>query len=153
MKLFDGLYSYEIVLLFMGILLFCAALAVLIHRAKNGKSLVGIMPMFLVTVIMVGYPSIQKFKIGKNGLEIETKVSEYSKATGAQAEAIMSTLRSRLAEIEPRPIKNPDIQLAIAKAQVTLGEKEKALSTLNGVLYNRPDFKEARNLKNAIAPP
>ena len=44
-------------------------------------------------------------------------------------------------------------QVSIAKAQDAIGDKNKALSTVNKVLSKRPDFREALKLHDKLSPP
>ncbi len=150
MTFFDGLFTYEIILLVLGVVLFCVLLVVLIYQVKNSKRLGGLVPLFLVVVVMIAYPSIQKIKVGSDTIEVEKLTKDLKAAQGAQTESVSMTLRSRLAEIEQRPIRDADTQLAIARAQAAIGERNKALTSITKVLRVKPGSAEAHTLQKEL---
>jgi len=62
-----GLYTGEVVLLVLGVALFIVLLGALRNALAAGKSYAGLLPFFLVTIAMIGYPSIKSIQY-KNGI-------------------------------------------------------------------------------------
>lgn len=102
---------------------------------------------------MIGYPSITKIRINENGFEMEKLTNRYASASGLEAERIREDIRKNLKKIESRPIVSSDMQITIARAQAAIGEKEKALSTVNKILHKKPNLAEAVKLHRKLSSP
>jgi sensor histidine kinase YesM len=148
MQLFEGLLFYEIVLLGLGVLLFLVLLGLLIYSIINKRDIKVLALFFAISIIMIGYPSIQKIKFNEGVVEIEkrTRALEQNPAdTTAQRE-----LKERLAEVEKRPIFTPNTSVKIAEGQIIVGESEKALKNVNTALKEKPDDLKALRLRTKI---
>jgi hypothetical protein len=124
MHLFEGLLSYEIVLLVLGVLLFLALLFLLIFCVITKRSYVGIVPLFLVCIIMLGFPSIQKIKFDNGVLEIE-KLTKKVEQNPTNVEA-KRELEAKLQKIEGKEISNPSTLRILEKAYTVVGDSPKA---------------------------
>jgi hypothetical protein len=62
MTTFAGLFWYEIVLLALGVMLFVVLLNALRSALAAGRSYAGLLPFFMLTIVMVGYPSIKSIQ-------------------------------------------------------------------------------------------
>jgi len=71
LKTIDGLYFHELVLLVLGILLFIAILVLLIIFAIQKRPLKELVIFLFVSVIMIGYPSIQKIVYDNGVITVE----------------------------------------------------------------------------------
>ena len=119
MKFFDGLYNYEIILLGLGAILFFVLLFVLILLVVKNRPIKVVIPLFLVAIIMMGFPGIQKIKYDNGVFELE----KWTKAAQENPEdqVVQEELASKLAAIQARPVKRPATLKTIQKAQLTLG--------------------------------
>lgn len=132
MHLFEGLLSYEIVLLALGMLLFLVLLFLLIFCVITKRSYVGILPLFLVCIIMLGFPSIQKIKFDNGVLEIEKltkKVEQNPRNIEAKRE-----LETKLKQIEGKEISTPSTLRILEKAYTVVGDSPKATIYRNKIL-------------------
>jgi hypothetical protein len=127
MKFFDGLHNYEVILLGLGALLFFVVLFVFIFLVVKNRPIKTVIPLFLVAIIMIGFPGIQKIKFDNGVLEIErlTKAAQEN----PEDQTVQEELESKLATIQARPIERQATLNTINKAQLTL-EKIRTLTPL-----------------------
>jgi tetratricopeptide (TPR) repeat protein len=142
MSFFQGLYSYEIVLMVLGVILFVALLVLLIIGRK------GLLGYFLLPVIMIAYPSIQSFAYKDGTLTIE-------KATDALLQNptnpdLRSNVAQQLAKIESRPVPNAAVAASIARAQFATGNETAAVANLQKALQADPKLPAALALQQKI---
>jgi len=123
MNISEGLKSYEIVLLVMGVLLFLVLVFLLIYFVINKRTYKGLLPFFIIPLAMVGFPSIQKitFDNGMMGIEKLTKEVEQD-PTNAEAK---KELEVKLKTIENRPISQPSNLRILEKAYTAAGDSQK----------------------------
>lgn len=121
---FDGLRSYEIVLLVLGVLFFLILVSLLIYLAVTNKNYGKIAALLLVPVIMIAFPSIKKVEFGKDIGEIDKLVKKVEQ-NPANAKA-KTELESRLKTIENRRISNPGSLRIMEKAYTAVGDLKKA---------------------------
>ena len=80
MSIFQGLYGYEQVMLGLGILLFLVLLFILLRCVVKDKPWGKVAGFFLLPILMIGFPSIQKLSYGLSPLvdviEVTKKVIE-----------------------------------------------------------------------------
>ena len=95
MKFFNGLYSYEIVMLVLGVLLFLVALVKLMKKASAG-----LVVFFLLAIAMIGYPSIQSIQYEKGVITVDKKVHDLEANPGN--EALRASLQQDMGKIEGR---------------------------------------------------
>jgi len=151
MQLFEGLLFYEIVLLVLGALLFLVLLGLLIYSIINKRDIKVLALFFAISIIMIGYPSIQKIKFNEGVVEIEkrTKALEQNPAdTTAQQE-----LRKTLDDVEQRQISDSSTLVKIAEAQVAVGDSAKALKSVDLALKANPGLPQAQRLRSSISAP
>lgn len=151
MNLFDGLYLYEIVLLVLGVLFFLVLLFVLLYFIMTKQAIKSLIFFFLIPIIMIGYPSIQKIQIGNIIIEIARLTHDVEQnPTDTKARA---ALIERLSEIEHRPISSPSSLIKIAEAHAVIGNKTKADTYIDSVLKVKPYSKEAIRLRKSLETP
>jgi len=148
MMIFDGLHIYETVLLVLGALLFLVLLFVLVYLVLKKRAVKGVVPLFLVSIVMMGFPGIQKIRFDNGVLEIDKLAKQVD--ANPNDKAARDELKNKLTAIETRPVASPRATLAIAKAQTAVGEKEKARANLESVLKQRPSLLEARKLEERL---
>src|ERR1043166_8884771 len=132
MNLFDGLHLYEVVLLILGAILFIALLVILIVFVVNNRSLKPLLLFFAVSIVMMGFPAIGKIKFDKDGVEIDKATKEL--AENPSNGALKTNLENLIQETKPRLNESKDGPVKIARAEAVLGDREKALQTLNQAL-------------------
>lgn len=151
MRLFEGLLFYEIVLLVLGVLLFLVLLFALVYSIIKKRDIKVLALFFVISIVMIAYPSIQKIKFNEGVVEIEkrTKALEQNPTdTTAQEE-----LEKKLADIEQRQISNPSTLVKIAEAQAAIGDTAKALKNVDLALKEKPDLPQAQRLRTSIYVP
>ncbi len=76
MTIFNGLLPHEIVLLVLGALLFLVILFMLVFSVLRQQKIAVYSFFFLISLVMMGFPGIQKIKIDRNGVEIDRLLNE-----------------------------------------------------------------------------
>ncbi len=104
MNVFDGLHLYEIVLLVLGVILFLVLLVALIIFLIQGRSIKSLLLFFVVSVLMIGFPSVTKFKFDKDGVEIDK--------LAARAEAVLGTPNKAVGTLNQALSRNPKLETA-----------------------------------------
>jgi hypothetical protein len=140
MQLFEGLQSYEIVLMIMGAVFFLILACLLIYLVLNKRSYKILLPSFIIPIIMVGFPGIQKITFDEGMVEIEkqTKVVN-NNPTDAEAK---TKLTAMLKTMEIRSISQPANLRIMDNAYVAIGEPQKALP-FRGKLDRNPMVERA----------
>lgn len=149
MVLFYGLYLYEVVLLVLGIVFFVVLLFCLRYYMKHKEGITPLLAFFVLSVAMIGYPSIKSIQIKDDMLTIE-KETQRLEANPTDASA-RTTLQETVAKLEQRPISGASELTTIAKAQFALGNDAQAASTADKALQSDPQATDAKNLKLKIA--
>jgi tetratricopeptide (TPR) repeat protein len=148
MKLLDGLFLYEIVMLGMGVLLFLLLSIAFIVLLVRSKPYGRLLPAFGLPIVMVGFPGIQSFEIGSDTFKIKTdSEAVLQDPTNQQARA---SLAAGVQSLAGRPIKDAATNLTIARAQIALGQIAQAEQKVDAVLRNAPQLAEAKQLKQRI---
>ena len=149
MTLFYGLYLYEVVLLVLGIVFFVVLLFCLRYYMKRKEGITPLLAFFVLSVAMIGYPSIKSIQIKDDMLTIE-KETQRLEANPTDASA-RTTLQETVAKLEQRPISSAPDLTTIAKAQFALGNDAQAVSSADKALQSDPQASDAKNLKLKIA--
>jgi tetratricopeptide (TPR) repeat protein len=134
MRLFDGLYLYEVVMLALGVFLFVVLVLALVF--------------FMVSIVMMGYPSIKSVQVQKDGVNIE-KTARELRENPDKAE-VRSKLEQQVSSIGDRPISDPTTLTHLATAQFALGHDKAAEQTVKKALKSDPKAAGARELQDRI---
>jgi tetratricopeptide (TPR) repeat protein len=145
----DGLYGYEIVILVFGIILFFVMLIPLIQRLRKGTSPTALLPFFLLSIGMVGYPSVQSITIGKDLITLNK--TTHKLASSPSDPALRQTVKTTVEKLEGRPIAEPGNLTVVATAQYMLGNESAANAKVQQALAANPNLEAARSLKESIA--
>jgi tetratricopeptide (TPR) repeat protein len=137
----EGILLYEIILLALGILFFLVLLFSLVYFVIKKRSIKTLIPFFVISVIMMGWPSIQKIGFLNNLANIE-KYQQELKQNPADL-TVREELTRSLAKIEKRPILNPATFIKLADAYAVIGDTIKALKYVDKALNKNPDSKVA----------
>lgn len=129
MKLLDGILLYELILMVLGALIALAGIFILVYGVLKKESNVPLLvTIFLVSIIMVGFPAIKSIQFQEGVLKIEKevrKLEENPRDTVAQR-ALLQAMNN----VTPQRAEQSPIALsAMAKAQETLGDYEAASKT------------------------
>jgi len=149
MKLFDGLYLYEIILMLLGALLFLVLLILLVYSVIKNRDLKLMLLSFLLPVLMIGFSSINKIQYDKLVVELQHKAQELEEKPGDQQ--LRAEVEQKIAAVTARPIEqSADALVTVARAQNALGNESQALTTVNKALQVAPQLPEAARLKTTI---
>jgi hypothetical protein len=148
MEIFGGLFLYEIVLLVLGNILFFVLLGLLIFAVIKKRDIKLLVGLFLMPVVMIGFPSIQKIRYDNGVLEIE-KEAQHVKSSPQSAE-IKKDLASKVENLQSRAESNPAGLVAIADAHLALGDTLQARRSVDAALKIRPDHPRALILRRNI---
>lgn len=124
-KLFNNLYIYEIVLLFLGVFLFMVLCASLIYSIAKKHDIKKLLYFFAIPIIMIAYPSIQEIKVENNKLAIikyQERVRENpnNEAAKEQLAEVTEKLQKRAS--------SPADMAVISESYLLLEKPEKAIS-------------------------
>ena len=148
MRLFDGLYLYEVVMLALGVFLFVVLVLALVYQLMHKRNLAGLLAFFAVSIVMMGYPSIKSVQVQKDGIDIE-KTARELQANPDKAE-VRSQLEQQVSSIGDRPISDPTTLTHLATAQFALGHEKAAEQTVQKALKSDPKAAGARELQDKI---
>lgn len=145
----DNLHLYEIVLLFLGIFLFVilsVGLAYYIIKKEEFKKLLFFFP---ISIIMIGYPSIQEIRVEKDKITIikyMDKVLENPNDIEVHEELARITKK-----LEKRASTPEDLKV-VSVANLLLGNSEKVIELADKVIdkrtENKPEPREDSITKN-----
>jgi len=149
MKLFEGMYLHEIVMMALGALLFLVLLILLIYSVIKNRDLKLMLLSFLLPVLMIGFPSFKKVQLDKWSFELQRLSQELEQKPSDQQ--LRAEVEAKVAAITARPIENsPETLVTVARAQNALGNESQALTTVNKALQVAPQLPEAARLKTTI---
>ncbi|MBL4604879.1 MAG: hypothetical protein JKY02_04240 [Flavobacteriaceae bacterium] len=136
--LFNNLFIYEIILLFLGVFLFMILSISFVYYIIKGKEIKKLLFFFMIPIIMIGYPSIQEIQIEKDKIAF-TKYKERIKENPNDSIAIEKT-EELVEKLESRA-STPKDMAQISEAYLLLDKPEKAI-----VLADKAIAKEKSNL-------
>lgn len=73
-KMVIGLHGYKIIMLFLVVIMFLVVLGLLVFFAAQRRQLYGLFPFFALPIIMIGYNSIQQFKVAGNEITLRDEL-------------------------------------------------------------------------------
>ena len=139
---FTGLYTYEIVMIVMGVVLFAVAIWALVRAIRADKPFFSHLSIFLVVALLVGFPSVKAVKLGE---DLKTVSEAAAGNTGDAAtperkrvvDAAAANVLSRLPTAQAR--------VAVANAYRATGDVDKAyaLAADVGKTDTTPEVKRA----------
>jgi len=146
----DGLLFYEVILMILGVGLFVFALVAGAYYVRHDKDLKAIAVLIALSIVMLGYPSIQKISISKDLVEIDKTTEEVAQGTNNNNEEAKQELRKTLDKVEGRKITNPTDALTIARGYKTVGDRDAALRVLDRSILENPNEPRLRQLRSQI---
>jgi tetratricopeptide (TPR) repeat protein len=148
MAFFDGLYNYEIISLICGGLLFVVLLAAFLRKVFTNQPYAALLPFFMVTVIMIGFPAWSSVKVSDGVVEIDKQAHDLQQSPNDAA--LRSSLQSNVNNLSARPFKSAQTVATLAEAQFALGQEEQAKQNLDKALGTDPTLSRAQDLKAKI---
>lgn len=136
MNLLEGLLLHEIVFLFLGILLFLVLLFVLVYFVINKRALKRLPLFFMIPIIMIGWPSIEKIKFSGSLGSLEMALK--SLQADPSDPAALAAVQEGISEIESRPVFKSSTERILSNAQVAIGDTVKAIDYLDRTLTAQP---------------
>jgi Tetratricopeptide repeat len=146
--MFDGLHSYEIVLMVLGIVMFVLLAAVLVLYVYQRRTPTTLLLFFMFPVVMIGFPAFQKISFANDVVSVE-KAAEKLAENPADAKA-RTQLVETVKQVEQRPTSDPRVNLTLARAYKALGQRDRALDRVNSALPANPHLPEATRLREEL---
>ncbi len=110
------IHNYEIILLGLGVALFVVLLFLLIFSVVKKRPLKGLFVFFILPIVMIGFPGIQKIKFESNGAELDKTAAETRRNPTPENKKLLA---AKIGEIE----KQPNLSES-RKKQITMLSKE-----------------------------
>jgi len=148
-SLTQGLYSYEIVILVLGAAFFLILLGGFVTSLVKGKPYIGLLPFFVLTIGMMGFPSVKSFQYKDGMLTIEKTTDQLQR--DPTNTALRTSLQTQLSQLEARPAATPEALVSIAAAQFALGQHAAAKDNLAKVPPSVAESPQAVKLKTLIS--
>jgi tetratricopeptide (TPR) repeat protein len=156
MDLFKGLYGYECVMMILGIILFLVLVFVFVFLVIKNRDFKLTLAFFIIPIIMIGYPSIQKIKYDNGAVEIDqaansmNDTSKFSVANKPISRQDSVALTEQIKNIEGRASADPKVLVNIGKIQLKLGHINKATEATEKAIKIEPRNPEAIKLQKQI---
>jgi len=148
MSLFNGLYLYEVVMLFLGAFLFIVLVLALVYQMMHKRNFAGLLAFFVLSIVMMGYPSIKSVQFQNDTLTIDKTTHDLqSKPADAQ---VRSELEKEVAKVSDRPTSDPAALTRLANAQFALGNETAAEQNVQKALQRDPNAQPAQELQKKI---
>lgn len=133
--IFTGLYGYECVMLVCGFVLFVFALAAITLMIVQRRSFKALIVLFLIAIVLMGFPGIAAVKFNNGVLEINTlRAQPPGSIPPAQQEQYAKTLAS----VARRSTDQPQLQAKIADGYRVIGDTNRAYALAKSVLAHDP---------------
>ncbi len=148
MKFFDGLYSYEFVLLVLGVLLFLVALVVFVVLVMRGRPFANLLGFFVLPIVMIGFPAFKSFEFSNGVFKVEKETHDLQQ--DPTNKTLRESLASDVARLSPRPSSDPAVIATIAHALIALGRNEEARASFNKASQLAPQHPKVLELERRL---
>lgn len=146
MKVFEGLFGYEIVMLVLGSILFLLLAFLLAWLIMKKRSYKQTLIFFIISIVMISFPGIQKITYEKGKLELEKITMEINSENKNE----VKSLERKINAIESRISSYPEGLVALAKANLALGDTNKAVAAVTRALNIDSGSLQAQEMKKTI---
>ncbi len=146
--MFEGLYTYEGILLILGVVMFIALLVVLFIKVLRKESFTGLLTFFFFPILMIGFPGIQTISY-ENGKLILEKKERYVKEHPDDDEA-RKEYADAIEKVEQRAGNSEEAKVLVAKGYAALGNYEKAFDQVTLVASNKKSSAKTRTALQTI---
>jgi hypothetical protein len=122
-------------------------LFLVVFNSLKGKPVRPFLYFFIVPVILMGWPTIQRLIVNETGITLEKTVQEYRENPTAENEAKVEKM---VEEVKKDSTAFPGVLIKVAAAEHAIGKNEEAKATLEEAKKKAPLSKEALILKKNI---
>ncbi|MEE9464060.1 MAG: hypothetical protein V3W14_00620 [Candidatus Neomarinimicrobiota bacterium] len=136
MELLEGLKIFEIILMFLGILLFLVLLFILVYSVLRERPLKYVLPSFLIPIVMIAFPAIRKIQFGNNVIEMQEKIAAVEENPD-DSEAL-AELEERLEMLEESENLQPSTLVTLARGHAAKGDTAAALTYVDSAMKQAP---------------
>jgi hypothetical protein len=143
--MFDGLYSYERVLMVLGIILFLVLTFGLVVFIVQKRKLAALFAFYIFPVLMIGFPAFQKVSYDDGMLSLEKET--HSLQAEPNNPATRTALLASIDKVQARARSDANASLAVARAYSSLDQPDKALEHVDAALQVSPNLDEAVRLR------
>lgn len=144
----QGLYPFEVVLLFGGVALLVILLIGLVAGLIRGKIPTILIPLFIISIVMIAYPSVQSIKYQDLTVSLNNQLQQV--LANPTDPSTRNTLAQVASQVASRPGADNTTLTTLASAQYALGDESAAKANLDKVLKADPSQPAAVTLKNKI---
>jgi tetratricopeptide (TPR) repeat protein len=145
---FDGLHSYEVIMLISGVIVLLVLLVALLRRIWTNESFSGLLPFFAVPVVMIGYSSIQSITFQKDVLTINKTTDALKQDPNNPT--LRATLQNDVAKLSARPATSANAMAVLGRAQLALGNEDEAKQNLAKAQQVEPNLPAVQELNRRI---
>jgi hypothetical protein len=142
----------QIAMLVGGIILFVAALGLLIYSVITRRPFTVAVLLFVIAIIMIAYPKITSFKL-PGGIEVELAQQIRAVEENPNDQTAKARLAATVAQASQNPNITPKTRLTLAKAQLLLGQRDEAKTNVKSALKLQPKLKLDPNLRVLVPKP
>ncbi len=136
-QFFQTMYTHELILMILGIILFFVALWAFIYQVKKGPIEWKYGLYFLLPLVFIGYPSIQSFSFMKDILSFETKITQL--ADQPENEDLKEGVKEEVERLESRPLRSFYQANVLLEAHIVLNQFNEADSLIQKLEMQKPD--------------
>jgi len=144
----DGLYLGEVVLLVLGVVLFAVLIVAFVYQLRRQRSLKSLIAFFLVSIVMIVYPSIRSIQYKDGAITLEKMTRELNE--NPTDVKLREALDEKIKDVAPRVANSPKDAVKLARAQFDLGREDEAARSLERVPPSNADLPEVRELRTHI---
>lgn len=141
----EGLLSFERVLAVLGIVLFAVLVLAFVMFVFQKRSVNGLLPFFLLPIVMIGFPGIKKISYENGKIELETALVRAEQ--NPNDKVAQEGLRAAVEKVAPRASDDPKTNVLVARAFRKLGQPERALAHAETAVRKDPNLLDARALR------
>ena len=129
MKMFEGVLLYELMLMILGLAVGIMLMVAFVNGVMKNKTNLKLLYGFIIPLIFIGYPSIQKMQFSKDMISIEktTKELEKNPTDTAAQKALMEKIQI---VSNDRTGSSSEALTHVAEAQLALGQYDSAEVTI-----------------------
>ncbi|SEC21038.1 hypothetical protein SAMN04489761_2384 [Tenacibaculum sp. MAR_2009_124] len=131
MGIFNDLYIYEIVLLFLGTFLFLILSGGLVYYILKKEEIKKLLLFFPIPILMIAYPSIKELNISKDKIELSKYQKQYQE--NPEDSIARDRIEELTEELESRATSEEDL-IQISKSNILLGKPEKAIEVADKII-------------------
>jgi hypothetical protein len=140
----------QVAMLAGGILLFVVALGLLIYLVTKGRSITSVSLLLLLSIIMIGFPAIQSFKVP--GAEVQLNRAIKAVEENPNDPAAKARLAATEARVSQQANITPKTRATLAEAQLLLGRRDEAAMNIKSALEAKPNLNVDPRLRSLARP-